>query len=134
MNVESKNELLLQGLEVARCEPAPPGLWDRIAVEAHERAEGRPATRRALPRRWTALVKIAAGLIGLLGWLAVARGIDASSETRPLTRPETPGGLRPTPLDFLTRHASLESDPLELDDIPEVHLLAQILESREVRR
>jgi len=133
MRSESENELLRKGLDEARSETAPPWIWERIEAElrARDRSGGAPsASRRS---RWSGLAKLAAGLIGLVGWLGAAWAIGALAESRS-TPSRAPSGTLPTPLAYLTRHEPLEDDAIGLDGAPEVQLLAQFLERKETRR
>ena len=130
MNIETRKQLFQEGIEAARREAAPPVLWGRIESELRERGVQRVASRRRLPRGWALTARIAAGLVGLLGWLAAARGIDDVREARSRAALE----VRPTPIDLLGWSAVVDDGPVELHDAPEVDLLQRILDLEEVGR
>jgi len=130
MNMETRKQLFQEGIEAARREAAPPVLWERIESELPARGVDRTASPRRLPRGWAVTARIAAGLVGLLGWLAAARGIDDVREARSRATLEA----QPTPIDLLGWSTVVDDDPVELHDAPEVGLLQRLLELEEVGR
>lgn len=130
MNIETRKQLFQEGVEAARRETAPPVLWERIEAELRARGVERASSRRRLPRGWALAARIAAGLVGLLGWLAAARGIEDVREARSRAAPE----VRPTPIDLLAWSLVVDDDPVALHDAPEVDLLEQLNDREEVSR